>query len=105
MTEEMALSESLAGLSRFFIGDQTVQDTLSRVAELAVEAVPVAAYAGMTTVQDGRVRTSVFTDPSSPQIDQAQYDAGVGPCLDALRYGDVFIVRSTVDDRQWRPFS
>ena len=36
---------------------------------------------------DGNERptTAVFTDEQAPEIDQAQYDTGCGPCLDAWR--------------------
>ncbi len=35
-------------------------------------------------VVEGRNRTAVFTDQIAPEIDQAQYDSGEGPCLDAV---------------------
>ena len=38
---------SLAALSRFFVGDATLEDTLERVAGLAVEAIAPADMAGV----------------------------------------------------------
>jgi len=105
MSDDAAVNESLGALTRFLIGEQPLHDTLTRVAEMAVKAVPAAAFAGMTLMEGGRPQTSVFTDPDSPELDQAQYDSGVGPCLDAFREGKVFVLESTRDDRQWPSFS
>lgn len=99
------LPQSLAALSRFFVGDGTLQETLDRVAHLAVAAVADAEMAGITMLVEGRAKTAVFTDDEAPQIDAAQYQTGVGPCLDAFRYQHVFRIDDTTKDDRWRPFS
>jgi GAF domain-containing protein len=101
---ESPLSESLSELSRFFVGDGTVEETLVRVAELTVDAIPAAGLVGLTLVVEGRNRTAVFTDPTSPEIDQAQYDAGEGPCLDAMRDAEIYGIDSTKEDGPWPAF-
>lgn len=98
------LSESLAVLSRFFVGDGTLEETLLRVAELTIDAVPSASLVGITMPVEGRQRTAVFTDRASPEIDQAQYDTGEGPCLDAFREQRVFVIDSMDDDGPWPAF-
>ena len=98
------LDQSLAELSRFFIGDKTLIDTLHRVAALAVEGIEPADFCGLTMLIDGKPRTSVFTDVVAPEIDQAQYDAGSGPCLDSFRTGEIFLIDSTVDEGPWPEF-
>src|SRR3954471_7452963 len=83
------LTESLAALSRFFVGDGTLHETLQRVTELSVEAVAGADLAGITMIVEGRQRTAVYTDELAPEIDEAQYDSGEGPCVEAFRSGGV----------------
>jgi GAF domain-containing protein len=61
--------------------------------------------AGITMLIEGRVRTAVFTDPESPEIDTAQYDTGEGPCLDAFRHQRVYRIDSTTGDQTWPAFS
>jgi GAF domain-containing protein len=34
---------------------------------------------------DGQPTTGIYTDPTSPAVDEAQYRSGRGPCLDAWR--------------------
>jgi GAF domain-containing protein len=104
-TSEDPIRESLAALSRFFVGDSTMGDTLQRVIDLAVVAVPPAAYTGITMLVDDVVTTSVFSDAEVAEIDEAQYQAGTGPCLDAFRDGVVNVIPSTGRDVRWPEFS
>jgi GAF domain-containing protein len=47
----------------------------------------------------------VFTDPASPEIDQAQYASGTGPCLDAFRDGVPYAVVDTENEPRWPAFA
>jgi GAF domain-containing protein len=99
------LAQSLSALSRFFVGDGTLHETLSRVAHYAEQALPAAAMTGITMLVDGRASTAVFTDEAAPQIDSAQYETGIGPCLDAFRHRTTFRIDDTTKDDRWAPFS
>jgi GAF domain-containing protein len=92
-------------MSCFFVGDATLEQTLYRVSELACEAVRSADMVGITMLVEGRPRTAVFTDDEAPEIDTAQYETGIGPCLDSFRYQQVFRIDDMEKDRQWPPFS
>src|SRR5215218_3063559 len=105
MAPQDPLSRSLSALSRFFVGDGTLHETLSRVSHFAVDAVPAAAMTGLTMLVDGRARTGVFTDEAAPEIDSAQYETGIGPCLDSFRHQQIFRIDDTTTDDRWRPFS
>jgi GAF domain-containing protein len=98
------LTASLAALSRYFVGDGTLEETLHRVCDLTVDAVPPAEFVGITLMVEGRARTAVFTDEKAPEIDQAQYDSGDGPCLEAFRSRTITEVPSTVEPGPWEPF-
>jgi GAF domain-containing protein len=98
------LTESLFALSRFFVGDGTVVETLQRVTDLATDAVEGADLAGITMFVEGRHRTAVFSDGLVPEIDQAQYDTGEGPCVEAFRLGEPREIESTLVDGPWVEF-
>jgi GAF domain-containing protein len=104
-TSNDPIRDSLAALSRFFFGDSTMGDTLQRVIDLAVLAVPPAAYTGLSMLVDDKVTTSVFSDAEVAEVDEAQYAAGTGPCLDAFRDGVVNAIPSTERDVRWPAFS
>src|ERR1019366_5976912 len=94
-SQEKAIRDSVAVLSDFFVGEGTLGETLTRVANLAVACVGPAEMAGITMLVDSRVRTAVFTSAESPEIDSAQYETGEGPCLDAFRHQRVYRIDST----------
>jgi transcriptional regulator with GAF, ATPase, and Fis domain len=92
-----ARRDALDALSRFLVTDLTVGDTLQRVAEIAIDAIPGAEIAGMSMLDDqGRPTTSIYTDERSPKIDDGQYESGKGPCLDAWRNKEVVRVDDMV---------
>jgi GAF domain-containing protein len=79
-------SDALRALSTFLVTDASLGDTLHHVAELTTSALGGAEFAGIAILgRDGRPTTAVFTDQESPEVDQAQYESGRGPCLDAWR--------------------
>jgi hypothetical protein len=97
MSAESAFSEALAALARFYIGESTLEESLHRVSELTAEALDPVDFVGLTMSIEGTRRTAVFTDRLSPEIDQAQYDSGEGPCLEAFETGEVVAVNSMSD--------
>lgn len=97
-------ADAFAALSAFYLSDGTLGDTLVQVAELACRAAP-ADHAGVTLLVEGRIRTGVFTDPSVAKIDEAQYKTGQGPCLDAFRHDEVYVIDSTAADGRWPEFA
>lgn len=100
-----SLVESLRAMSGFLVGDESLGDTLQRIAYLAVEAIEPADLAGITLQDGDGPRTAAFTNPQALEIDRAQYDSGVGPCLDAWRTNQVLRIDSTADDSRWERFS
>jgi len=98
------LSKGLDAMSRFFVGDDTLEETLQRVSDLACDAVS-ADMVGLTMLVEGRARTAVFTDDTALAIDSAQYDTGSGPCLDAFRNQQVYRIDDMATDARWVPFS
>jgi GAF domain-containing protein len=92
-------------LTEYFVGDATMGETLQRVADLTLQAVPQAVFVGITLLVEDKLGTYVFTHPEVPEIDRAQYDTGDGPCLDAFRTGAPVLIPSTATDTQWPAFS
>jgi GAF domain-containing protein len=105
MSEQVPLFEAaVAALTRFFVGNQNLGETLHQVTELTVQALPAADHVGITLLVDDKLKTSVFTHPEVPEIDQAQYRTGDGPCVDAYRTGLPYRIESTVEPGRWQEF-
>ena len=80
------LSQAISAMSRFLVANASLGDTLQRVVEITQGAVPAAAFVGISMLDDhGMPSTAIFTDETSPEIDQAQYENGRGPCLESWR--------------------
>jgi GAF domain-containing protein len=105
MSDAVPLFEAaVASLTRYFVGNQTLGETLHQVSELTTQAVPVADHVGITMLVDGKLKTSVFTHPEVPEIDQAQYRTGDGPCIDAYRTAIPYMIESTREPGRWQEF-
>jgi GAF domain-containing protein len=102
--EQDSFAGVASSMAAFVLGRQPLDQTLARVAELARDAVAGADYAAVTTLRDGRAETTVATDPMITKVDQAQYDADCGPCLDAFRAGSPRRLDRTEDDARWPEF-
>jgi GAF domain-containing protein len=95
---------AVAALTRYFVGNQTLGESLHQVADLCLEVLPQVDHVGITLLVDGKLKTSVFTHPEVPEIDQAQYRTGEGPCIDAYRNGAMFMIDSTLEPGRWQAF-
>jgi GAF domain-containing protein len=98
------LQDAVAALNRYFVSEDTLSQTLHRVAELTMRALPQTTHVGITMMVDGRAGTAIFSDPEVPEIDQAQYRTGRGPCLDAFKTGVAQVIPSTLERGSWQEF-
>jgi GAF domain-containing protein len=102
--DQEGLAAALAQLARLSVDSESLEARLGRVAELACVTLSDCDMAAMTLVRAGRPSTAVCTDEVTREIDQAQYDADTGPCLDAFRQQQVFRIPSTRTEERWPDF-
>jgi GAF domain-containing protein len=92
-------------LGAFLSGDVPLNQALDQLAALACRAVPGCHMASITLFEGDAPTTAVHTHPEPPIIDAAQYAAGRGPCLDAVRLGEVQRLDDTATDGRWPEFA
>jgi len=99
------LSRSLAVLSHMLLKEETLDSTLDRIAQLAAELLPQAVAASIT-ISDagGPPRTASSTQEAVADLDAEQYRLDEGPCLAAMREGQVFQVDSMRSETRWQDF-
>jgi GAF domain-containing protein len=95
---------AFAELSRIMLGEQPLSATLARVAELAKQTIPGAAEVSVTLMQDGDVESAAFTGPLAAQLDERQYEAGFGPCMEAAISGATIPIDDTPDSSTYPDF-
>jgi GAF domain-containing protein len=93
-TDPDGLDTALRSLSRLLLAEETLDDTLGRVAGLACRTLHACDLASVTMIDDGRPSTPVQTDPLAKELDIVQYRSDHGPCLEA--YSVRGVVRGTV---------
>jgi GAF domain-containing protein len=96
--------EAFAELALIMVADPP-QESLRRIAELAKQTVGGVEDVSLTVLERGRPRSVVFTGPLAVDLDERQYEAGFGPCLDAARSGQTIVVDSQQDDTPYREFA
>jgi GAF domain-containing protein len=95
---------AFAELSRIMLGAQPLSATLERVAELARQTIPGAAAVSVTLLDDGEVASAAFTGPLASELDERQYQAGFGPCMDAAISGVTVPIDDTANSAAYPDF-
>lgn len=67
----------------------------------AVEQSPGAEACGLTIERAGRGQTVTYSGELAARGDERQYELDDGPCLQAMRSGQVVAVRDMAEERRW----
>lgn len=80
---------------------ETVEDQLQEIATTAAALSPDIAACGVTVRRGGRAQSVASSDPLAGDIDELQYEAQEGPCLDCLGSGVLLVVDDYLSERRW----
>lgn len=104
MRHDDELAASLSRLSGLLTAHRSLEQTLVRVAELAVSAIPGADGAGLTLLEQERPQTVISTADFVRTVDDIQYALDEGPCVSAVRAGHTFVSGNLGGEPQWPRF-
>ena len=93
------LAMVFADIAEQLYNADSVDDVLSRIAEAAVSTIAGCRMASVTLLERSEYRTAASTDPAATAVDQAQYQAHEGPCLDAVDAPMVYA--QSFPDERW----
>ncbi len=100
------LAVALSRIARSLEHEDDVQGTLDAIVGSAVGTVPGAQHASISMVKNRRQVTTVASTSELPRrTDQAQYNAGEGPCLDVLYLRRTVQVPDMATEQRWPGFS
>lgn len=111
MSEEQTAGRALepyhafAELAMIMFGAEPLSAVLQQVAGLATRTVPGIDQASVTVVQGGRPSTVASTGSLAVELDERQYQAGFGPCVDASLSGQTILVNSNDDPSPYPLFT
>ena len=99
-TPTTGLAMAFAEIARHLFEADNFDDVLTRVVETAVTTVHGCAMASVTVREEaGTFRTMAASDVAAAAADEAQYEAGEGPCLEAAAHEPVVHAPSLPDPR------
>jgi transcriptional regulator with GAF, ATPase, and Fis domain len=99
------LAYDLSDVARQLQAEETVERTLQAILIAAVETIPGADCASISTVRHRRaVHTVAATDDLARAVDDAQYAAGEGPCLDTLYQQRTVRLSDLAVEQRWPQF-
>jgi GAF domain-containing protein len=96
---------AFAELSAIVLGAQPLSQVLERVAELAQQAIPGAGAVSVTLLDGDQARSVAFSGELAAGLDERQYEAGFGPCMDAARTGTTVTIADTATDQIYPGFA
>jgi hypothetical protein len=94
------LAERIADLARLLLDDDGTDVPLQQLTELAIQLIPGSAAAGVVAATD---TTWVYTSvpPEAGQLHRGQMQAGEGPVVEAIRYGEARRIDDTKQEQRW----
>lgn len=99
------LAETFAEVARELLAADTVDETLQRIADLAVGTVDGCDHAGVSLVRGRTITTPASSNGVPPRVDAIQYETDEGPCLDAIRDHEVFRTDDLATEERWPSFA
>lgn len=92
----------IAHIARDLLAQPTMQETLNRITELAVETVPGCDHAGILLVRPGfRVETTAATSQLVVDSNEAQGASGEGPWFDPAWRDETYRIAHMAEERRW----
>lgn len=106
MTDQVreSFARSLSSVQALLLSFADIDEFLEDLADLAADAMPGAA-AGITTRYNETDLTVASSEKRSEQLDESQYRAGGGPCLDAFFTGQIVMSPDTATETRWPAYT
>ena len=82
-------------------GGGDMQQTLQAVVQYAKRRLPGTDEAAITLIRRGTAGTVASTGGMAEVLDELQYEAGYGPCLDAGRSNEVLYISDAATEARW----
>ncbi|MGH4022240.1 MAG: GAF and ANTAR domain-containing protein [Pseudonocardiaceae bacterium] len=98
---ERASTSAAPELQQLLIDTESITQLLAEVAHFAAATVGPELSCGITLSRDGRPATVAGSDALALNLDEIQYGHHEGPCLTAMRTGEVVSITDLASDDRW----
>lgn len=102
--DDRSLAGYFAELSRRLVAVDDVRETMALLVGAAVEAVEGCDHASLSHMRGKSLVSASSNDDVGILLDGIQTGAGEGPCLDAIRVGEVMVASDLRVDERWTTY-
>lgn len=102
MPDLTALHEALAGV---VLGGRGLTEVLTEITIIARREMPGSQASSITLIRGEKPFTAAFEGQIAMDADELQYQRGYGPCVDAARAGQVFLVQDMRNEQRWPDYA
>jgi GAF domain-containing protein len=93
-----------AEVARQLLDEHDVQATLNRIVRLAQANLDHAESVGVSIVRGRKIESPASSNAMAMQLDKLQQEVDEGPCLEALRDHQVFLIGDLATESRWPRF-
>ena len=102
MTEMIGLHEALA---RVVLVDRDFVEILTEIIGVARRSMPGTEAISITLIRGEKAYTAAYDGALALEADELQYERGYGPCMDAARAGQLFVVDDMRQEDRWPDYA
>jgi GAF domain-containing protein len=100
-----ALSKAVSHMNGVLVSESTLNGVLELVVFLAHGSFPDVRGVSVSLIREGQLITAAYTSKHAQEADDAQYELGVGPCIESIRCGRVVHSDDLLAERRWADFT
>jgi GAF domain-containing protein len=99
------LTELHEALARVVFADRQLSDVLTEIIGIARRAMPNVEAVSITLIRGEKPFTAAYDGQMALDADELQYERGYGPCMDAGRAGQMFLVDDMRTEQRWPDYA
>jgi GAF domain-containing protein len=99
------VNELHEALARVVFADRKLPEILSDITAIARQAMPGTEAASITLIRADEPFTAAYDGQMALDADELQYEHGYGPCVDAGRAGQMFLIDDMRSDQRWPDYA
>jgi GAF domain-containing protein len=99
------LNELHEALARVVVADREPSEVLTEITRIAHRAMPSVDAASVTLIREDKPFTAAYDGQMALDADEMQYERGYGPCMDAGRAGQMFLIDDMRSEQRWPDYA
>jgi len=99
------MAELHEALARVVLADRELSEVLTEITRIARRAMPSVEAASITLIRGDKPFTAAYDGQMALDADELQYERGYGPCMDAARASQVFLIDDMRSEQRWPDYA